>query len=132
MSNTDLIKPIPRTLQRHVDCLCGIIDHSNGRNEQGRYNGQAFSIRTILIIEAVLTGDERCPIAGSGIKTSLDSTHKQTQLYGIIWIAPAEIIENRDAFDISTNGYQVSQRLIYGVYCHMIRVDLAVERIDAV
>src|SRR5712692_6475266 len=35
-------------------------------------------------------------------------------------------------FDISTNGCQVSQRFVNSIDCHVIRVDLAIERVDAI
>src|SRR5205085_9039567 len=116
----------------HIDCLRGIIDYADGRNEQSWNNRDTFSVRTILIIEAIFSGDEWSCIADGSIVTTFHGTYQHTQLQGIGRIAPTEIIENRGTFDISANGCQVSQRFVNSIDCHMIGVDLAIERVDAI
>src|SRR6266849_2647060 len=128
----ELVKQAARALERHIDGLGGIVDDPDRGDEQRGDDGQALFSGPVLVVQAVLAGDEGGAEAESGIVTAFDGAHEQPQLQGVRGAAPAKIVQDGGAFDIAAHGGQVAQRLVDGVRCHGIRIDLAVEGVDAV
>src|SRR5579885_1291544 len=63
---------------------------------------------------------------------AFNGAYQQTQLFGIGRVAPAEIIQDSSTCNITADGCQVAQSLVYRIDRHMIGINLTVKRIDPV
>src|SRR2546429_9037302 len=129
---TDEVEQVAGVFQGHVDGLRGVGDDADGGNEQGGDDGEALVVGAVFVIEAVFAGDERGAEAGGGIVAAFDGAYQHAELCGVGGIAPAEIVEDGGAFDVSTDGGEVAQGFIYGVHGHPVGGDFAIQRVDAV
>src|SRR5438045_3875808 len=51
---------------------------------------------------------------------------------GILWVSPAEVIQDRGMIDVSANRDQVPERLINGASAHPIGIPIAVRGIKSI
>ena len=76
-----------------------------------------------LVVETVLAADERHAPSKRHVAASLACAHKCTERFGIVNVAPREIIEERDTGWVRTDCNYVANSFVNRVNGHAVGVN---------
>ena len=113
----DQIQQITRAFEVHGDAGFDVIDLAEGGDQQsGGDRDGAASTRAVLvaefIIEAVFATDEGCSISNRDVLTGDGGAHERAEGFRAFGVAPAEIVEDRDAVRVGSDGDAVSDGFV--------------------
>src|ERR1700686_3688926 len=98
----DEVEQVAWLFKGHIYALSGVVDGAERGYEQRGDDGQALAICSVFVVEAVFAGNKGDAEAGRRIVATFDGAYQHSQLRGVGGIAPAEIIQDGGAFDVST------------------------------
>ena len=104
----------------------GIGHNANAGDKERTRNGLAG----VLVVEAVLAGDEGSLQRDRRVPAPLRGPHQRPQPIGKRWIAPAEVVKQGDVVGIGTGTDQVANSLVNSGTAHGVRIVQAEHWVD--
>ena len=127
--DADLNQQITGRLGVHGDALLRIIDDAHGADQQrGRYRNDLAAFGAELVVERILTGDERRAIGQRSVVTGLGGADEGAEMIRPLTVGPAEVIENRNAIRSCADADRVAHRLVDCRQRHPVWIDVAQSR----
>ena len=88
-------------------------------------------VKTEFVVEAILAADKRRAERDGDVVARQGRTHQATEGFRPLAIAPAEVVENRDATRVGADSHAIPYRFVDRARCHMVRIEIAVTRIHS-
>src|SRR5690606_27099765 len=111
-------------IHRHREAR--ILDDADRRDEEARRDREHAIADAKLVVEAVLSRDERSAEGDRRIMATSRRLDERPERLRSIRPSPAEVVEDRGAVGIGAGRDDVSHRLVDGRDGHAVRVEVAV------
>ena len=131
-----LVQQVTGLFQIHRRTIGNVRNLAQRADQQRRRNRNRLSVTLVvgiakLVMQTVFAADERSLQNHRQILASDRGSDQRAQRFGSVGKAPAKVIQHRNPARIGTHGNAVSNRFVDPAGGHVVRIQIAVQRIHA-